>query len=390
MRILADQNLANIDTLLRGIGEITLLPGREINAASARHFDALLVRSITRVDAELLAGSSLRFVGTATSGLDHIDLAYLAQHNIALAHAAGSNAEAVVDYCLTAMGHCGVFTRFTQPVVGIVGFGQVGSRLHRRLSAMGITSMLCDPPVRDSLLHNHAAAAESFVPLDNLIDCDVVSLHVPLSTTGPHATAALIDRDFLSAMRREALLINSCRGGVVDEQALLSVLAGGAGPHCAFDVWSNEPAANSELVSRVDVATPHIAGYSARAKRTASEMIVAQLKEFIGSECTAQSDLLQLDHAALLHKPHGQLPDARQGLLSALQQTLDLKHLSAHFKEAVREAGSKGLSAKAFDGFRNDLRNRREFSEMTGVVRGEGLEEGSEQALLHAAGFTAR
>lgn len=386
MRVIADQNLANIEELLADTVELTLMPGREITASSVQGHDALLVRSITRVDAALLTGSDIRFVGTATSGLDHIEREYLAGRGIALAHAAGSNADAVVDYCLSALAHLGFFESSQPATVGILGFGQVGSRLHRRLSAMGIATRLCDPLVARELAEGGAASCASvFVDCAELAQCDVVSLHVPLTIAGPHPTADMIGYDFLAGMASDACLIHTCRGGVLDEAALLRLLNERRAPRCAIDVWLNEPAVNPELAASVDLATPHIAGYSARAKKQASQQVVSQLHEFMVGSFKEESGTP--DYAAALEfgaSQHAVGADASQSrsVAGAIRSAFDLPALDERFKKALRSAENGRLSARVFDGFRNELRERPEFSELNPSADHGGPE------FLSAAGFS--
>lgn len=389
MRVIADQNLADIEELLADAVELTLMPGREITASSVRGHDALLVRSITRVDEALLAGSDIRFVGTATSGLDHIDREYLAGRGIALAHAAGSNADAVVDYCLSAMAHLGFFESGQTATVGILGFGQVGSRLYGRLSAMGIATKLCDPMVARELAEAGATNwASVFVDCAELAQCDAVSLHVPLTIAGPHPTRNMIDYDFLLGMTPDAFLIHTCRGGVLDETALLSLMQERRAPRCAIDVWLNEPAVNPELAASAHLATPHIAGYSARAKEQASRRVVAQLQEFMMESFRSESGTP--DHAATLamgasQQAVGADVSRSSAVARAIRSAFDLPALDKRFKQAVKSAEKGQLSARVFDGFRNELRERLEFSELNPSA------SHADTGFLESAGFyTAR
>ena len=384
IRVIADRDLAGIAELERRGFELTLVPGREISNANVRGHDALLVRSITRVDRELLENTGVGFVGTATSGLDHIDEDYLNSQGIALAHAAGSNAEAVVDYCLSAMAWTGVFDRNTAPVIGIVGCGQVGSRLHCRLTGMGIRTKLCDP-----LLAIGGREQQKFLPLAELGNCDVVSLHVPLTSTGQFPTSGMIGSDFLELMSREALLIHSARGGVVDEPVLLSLLTAGQAPRCVVDVWQNEPAIDPALAAAVDIATPHIAGYSRRAKNTATAMIVSQLEEFVRASAidSASADKRAAVQSSPLTADWHEYPENAAVLAQKFRSAFDLAGLNNSFKQAVAEAGSGRLAASDFDAFRKQLRNRAEFSELTlEGVQDSKLSE-SDLRFLRAAGF---
>ena len=383
MRVLADEDLSGIEALVEKGFDLTLLPGREIDSASLKGQDALLVRSITRVDRKLLAGSDIAFVGTATSGVDHIDQDYLASHGIRLAHAAGSNAEAVVDYCLAAMALMGEFARPVPPVVGIIGVGQVGGRLYRRLSAMGLPTKLCDPPLAASLADIRAnEAAGLFSPLTELTDCDVVSLHVPLTSAGEHPTQGVIADAFLRQMSPDALLIHTARGGVVDETALRTRFEIHQAPRCVFDVWQGEPAVDPVLVAAVDVATPHIAGYSRRAKALATGMVIGQLEAFASGVHAATESSAEAWPAR--HYETGSYPTNAGALVGTMQTTFDLAKLSTRFKQAVSQSAGGVVTPGVFDGFRRELRERTEFGE---VSVPDGLTE-PESRFLRGAGFS--
>lgn len=381
VRVVADENLGGIDTLRDKGFDLTLLPGREIRAENIKNHDALLVRSITRVDETLLGGSGIHFVGTATSGIDHVDTDYLRSAGIALAHAGGSNAEAVVDYCLSAMAHLGQFERSTPPTVGIAGFGQVGGRLYNRLLAMGIEARVCDPIVASTL---DASLQQHFVPLEALSDCNIISLHVPLTDKGEYPTRAMVSDRFLERLSAQTVLIHSARGGVVDEVALLKLFHSGRAPLCAFDVWQAEPSVNPDLVAAVQLASPHIAGYSKRAKTAATAMVVRQLEDYVARRPLVPTTP---DPRGALKSRAAGYPGDTENLSSLIQGALDLPSLSARFKQAVQMAGGDRLSAASFDALRSELRERAEFSEVSlSVSDTQGLSQAGREFLL-GAGF---
>ena len=267
MIIVADEAIPAAAELLPKLGELRLLPAGQITAEAVKDADMLLVRSVTRVDAALLASSAVRAVGTATSGTDHIDTVYLESEGIRLHTAKGSNAEAVADYCITALAFLklqrGLNLQKTR--VGIVGMGCTGSAFHRRLLQLGLQTRVCDPPLQaqSSHLYDYSSLAETLA-------CDIVSLHVPLTRGGPHATEGLLDFQNLSLLGEDSALINTSRGGVVNEAHLKDTLQDNPGLQCINDVWQNEPAIDPDLAALVTLATPHIAGYSQQAKRQAT------------------------------------------------------------------------------------------------------------------------
>lgn len=353
MRIVVDQDLHLQQLEIPADWELVKREGRLINSEDVRDADALLIRSVTRVNEALLHNSRVRFVGTATSGLDHIDRAYLAANTIRLADAAGANANAVSDYCLAALAF-GVLQReldIAEARIAIVGAGHVGGLLANKLRRLGLHVLVCDPPLQQS------GAPGEFSSLAEAATCDVVSLHVPLQESGEHATREFIDADILSAMPGTGMLINSCRGEVIDELALQAHLRDNEKFTAVLDVWQNEPRVNPETMALAHIATPHIAGYSARAKDEAAARIVDALKTFSGS-ATGPADAARAgsgdrDTGAVVPDPGN-----RQGWKTVLQH-FDLPALSRAFRQAYRS----GIEKQAFDAMRRQLASRREFCE---------------------------
>lgn len=357
--------------LIEPLGELKVMPGRHIDANSVKDIDVLLIRSITRVDEALLRDSSVHFVGSATSGLDHVDQVYLKQRGIVLADAKGSNADAVVDYCLSAIAQAVIEKKLDPAIgsVGIVGCGEVGGRLSSRLYRMGIDVLRYDPPLRERLWARGAyKLAEGFTELEALASCSVVSLHVPLESAGPFATRNLIDREFLAAMKPDSLLINTCRGGVVNESALLELIKSGEAPRCVFDVWQGEPAVDADLVDYCALATPHIAGYSERAKLQATRMLAQALEEFSSEQSPHGDRFVETDRETdgqiwsyLNNLEAGELEYSAWLQIAA---AFPLSDLGSEFKAAVHSALPASLDGYTFDHFRQSLLTRREFSEL--------------------------
>jgi len=274
MLIVADTAIPFVNAFFESYGMVSLIAGHEIDLRSIKTADALLVRTQTRVDAALLGGTSVRFVGSATAGVDHIDLDYLEAHNIHFVSAPGANSHSVVEYVLTALFELswGASQKLTAKTVGVIGSGAVGGCLVRRLKAFGVRTLVCDPPLEQEALHSDEP--HSFVSLDFLLrESDIISLHVPLIQDGKFATKHLMDADALGKCRRGTWLLNTSRGGVVDERALLSAVASGAISRVVTDVWDDEPLPAPEMIQASHIATSHIAGYSIDAKRRATRMI---------------------------------------------------------------------------------------------------------------------
>ena len=293
LRIVADDAIAFLDEAFGDFGPIVRRPGRDIDRDVLSDADVLLVRSVTRVDAALLADTPVRFVGSATAGRDHVDEPGLARAGVTFAAAPGCNAVAVAEYVLAALARVADREGSPWPAagpVGIVGFGCVGRRLAARLRSLGAQVLVSDPPLSehrvaplepDPILAA-AVVTEDLRTLDELIDrCDVLSLHVPLTDDGAHPTKGLLDRHRLARIRDGATVINTCRGGVVDDEALFEHVTSGR-LSAVLDVWADEPTPRTALVDAVAVATPHVAGYSTPGKRRASAQVHAALARFAG------------------------------------------------------------------------------------------------------------
>ena len=286
LRIVADQEIPLIARAFAGAAEVTLLDGRAINPPAIRQADALLVRSVTRVDAALLKGSVVRFVGSATSGVDHIDRAWLASAGIQFAHAPGSNARPVAEYALAGLfamaGRRGFELR--DKTVGIIGCGHTGSHLARFLTALGVPCLQNDPPLA------RRGAGGAYVALEAMPAADIISLHVPLNDAGADKTRRLINARLLSRLKADVILLNTARGAVIDEAALIRFRRQNPRASLILDVWQDEPQINPALLAETAIATPHIAGYSRGAKIRAARMLLAALAEFSGHEA-ATTDL---------------------------------------------------------------------------------------------------
>lgn len=278
MHIVADENIPLIDNFFADMGRVTRVAGRTLSAADITDADILLVRSVTTVNADLLANSPVKFVGTATIGTDHIDTAYLQAQGIGFVSAPGCNAQAVVDYVLSALtvliDSRGI--NFTDLTIGIVGVGNVGFLLRQRLESMGVTVLATDP-------YKEADDVGVLTDLATVLaNADVVTLHTPLTLVGEHATQGLISAPQLATMKSDACLINTCRGSVVNNADLLAHMGQCDEFEAVLDVWENEPMVNLDLMRRVMLATPHIAGYSLDGKMRGTEMIYAGICEFFG------------------------------------------------------------------------------------------------------------
>lgn len=275
MRIVADENIAFAAECFGPLGELVLLPGRAISRPDLEQADILLVRSVTPVNRALLEETRVQFVGSCTIGTDHVDTAWLAQHNIAFAHAPGCNARAVVEYVLSALLALRV-DFLDGRRIGIAGCGNVGSRLLRCLQQAGANVCAYDPFLDDASL--------PLVDFDSLLQCEVICLHTPLTRSGAYPTLHLFDATVIARLRPGTVLLNAGRGAVIDNAALLQRLLQQHDLQVVLDVWENEPAIDVALLEQIAIGTPHIAGYSAEGKWRGTEMVYEALCRHLGRD----------------------------------------------------------------------------------------------------------
>ena len=354
MHILADENIPLVDEFFAGFGEIRRMPGRSINRAALENVDVLLVRSVTRVDRELLEGSAVRFVGTCTIGTDHLDLDYFEQAGIAWASAPGCNARGVVDYVLGSLlalaevrGEVLARRRF-----GVVGAGEVGERLVEVLRGLGWDVRVCDPP-------RQGREAGDFVSLDEILaECDVVSLHTPLTLGGDWPTFHLFDQARLSRLRPGTWLINASRGAVVDNAALRDLLLQRPDMEAVLDVWEGEPQVDVALAGLCRIATPHIAGYSLDGKLRGTAQIYAALCAARGVEPAIE--LAQLTPGpALTELAFASSAESAEMLATLCRAVYDPRRDDADFRRSL--LGDEAQRRAGFDLLRKQYPPRREI-----------------------------
>lgn len=352
MNIVADENIPLLQRFFGDMGDVRELSGRAIGPDDVRDADALIVRSVTEVNEALLAGSRVRFVGSCTIGIDHVDTAYLAQQGITFAHAPGSNANSVVEYvlsCLSVLTETHNF-RFDQHRVGIVGYGNVGSLLHKRLAKMGVHCVIHDPLLEDQ---------EGLSTLAEVLDTEVISLHVPLTHEGDYPTHHLFDAERLGKLHAGQVLINTSRGAVIDNAALNARLMQDDGFAVILDVWENEPHIDAELAKRVFIGTPHIAGYSFDGKVAGTEMVYRALCNSMGLPARHKSGQF-LEEPPLSKMAFTSMADADWCIHTAIRACFDVRHDHSRLRAAMYLSDSE--RAAAFDAFRKEYRCRREFS----------------------------
>ena len=273
-RIIIEDRIPYIKGLLEPVAQVTYLPGSEITRETIADAQALIVRTRTRCDTQLLQGSKVQFIGSATIGTDHIDLDYCRQAGITVASAPGCNAPAVAQWTLASIA-LWLKKEHLNPAeitLGVVGVGHVGSIVARWAEQCGITVLRNDPP------RALAEGSDGFSSLEQLLEqCHIITFHTPLTLEGDFATWHLCNKHFLDNARQCRLVLNAARGAVCDTQALLDWNG-----DLALDCWENEPRISQPLLNRAFIATPHIAGYSSEGKMRGTAMVVEALNRHFG------------------------------------------------------------------------------------------------------------
>ena len=353
MKFLCDIALPNSVEVFSQYGEVALKNGRQINADDLVDVDVLIIRSITKVNEDLLSkANKLKFVGTATAGMDHMDTALLDKKGIAYSNAQGSNCESVGDYILSVLLVLAekYNLSFEGKSIGIVGCGFVGSQVYNKAKALGLTIVKNDPP-RFKIGDKTCNAT-----LDEALACDIVTLHVPLIKDGEYKTLHLIDEQNLLKLKPNAIFINASRGNVVDNEALSEFLEKRSDIKVWLDVFEGEPEINcKKLLSQVDGATAHIAGYSYESKRRANVMLAFTLAK-----------VLKLEEPKAYVMPKPEIESTTLGKVENLDLDLirrlvfsvyDVRRDSLMFKNCFK-------NAKSFDAMRSNYRERRELSSL--------------------------
>jgi len=372
VKILVDENMPYARELFSRLGEVKAVAGRPIPQHELDDADALMVRSVTKVNEALLAGKPVKFVGTATAGTDHVDDAWLTQAGVGFSAAPGCNAIAVVEYVFSALLMLAERDGFSlaDRTVGIVGVGNVGGRLQKRLEALGIRTLLCDPPRADK------GDNEDFRPLDELVqEADILTFHTPLFKDGPYRTLHLADDALLRRLKPGTILINACRGPVVDNAALLARLQAGQPLSVVLDVWEPEPDLNTALLARVDIGTAHIAGYTLEGKARGTTQVFEAYSQFIGHpQQVALDSLLPAPEFGRITL-HGALDEST--LKRLVHLVYDVRRDDAPLRKVAGIPGE-------FDKLRKNYLERREWSSLYVMCDDKAAAE-----LLHKLGFNA-
>jgi erythronate-4-phosphate dehydrogenase len=374
--IFIDENIPQGREAFSAYGEVRTFHGRELKQADLKQADALLIRSITKVNAGLLDGTPVRFVGTATIGVDHVDQEHLRNAGIGFAAAPGCNARSVAEYFTAALLHLRVHRGLSLEgkTVGIIGYGNVGKQIARVAPQLGLKVLLCDPPLQQ------AGESGTFLSMKDLIaQSDILTTHVPLTKTGAHATLKMLNREALERFAGPKVFMNTSRGEVADGDALLWALANNKLSHLVLDVFPGEPHIDPKLADSADLISPHIAGYSIQGKLNGTAQILdAFLDHFKLEKKSAVK--MPVPPQPVIAWPRG--VDCETGMHHCVKHCYDILHDDIGLRRSLNDPEL----AKHFDHLRKTYPVRHQFAgfSVTGIPR----EENMARHRLRGLGFT--
>jgi erythronate-4-phosphate dehydrogenase len=360
MKIIIDDKIPYIRGAFEDVAEVIYLPGSKTTAEIVRDADAIVTRTRTICNEKLLAGSSVKFIATATIGYDHIDTDYCDAAGIKWTNAPGCNSKSVEQYIASTLMVLAETKKLQLKdlCIGIVGVGNVGSKVAKICEIFGMKVLLNDPP------RERAEGPEKFVSLETVKnEADIISLHVPLNTKGEDATFHMGDESFFSALKKKPVLINSCRGEVIKTDAVKKALKTKQISAFVCDCWENEPDLDLELLEMTEIATPHIAGYSKDGKAKGTSMSVQAISDFFGLGLNNwQPSGVELPTNPII-EVDGEEMSEQEIFSKAILHTYDIRHDDKLLR----------LSPEHFEQQRGDYPTRREFPAFT--IRTQRVEE---------------
>lgn len=355
MKVVVDENIIFAEEAFTEFDSLYLINGRSINNKVLSDAEVLIVRSITKVDENLLQNTPVKFVGTTTIGTDHIDIEYLLKNKITFADAKGCNADSVAEYVFTALLKIAVDERInlSQKSIGVVGVGNIGSRVAKLARALGMKVLINDPP------KERGGIGSGYVTLDKILKADIISLHVPLNKAGIDKTVHLLNDQNLKKIKEGTIIINTSRGPVSDNKALLNETRK---KHfkLILDVWENEPDINIELLKITKIGTAHIAGYSLEGKANGTKIIYNSLCQNLNKKPAWEPLLKKMVEADCSLDQGETVEEKLYNLFSSIYNIeRDDKKLKSIYK-----SGTYKLK-EHFDNLRKEYLVRREFSNYT-------------------------
>ena len=367
--IIADCHIPFLKGTLDTVADVRYLPTEEINAATVKEADALLIRTRTTCNELLLAGSKVKFIGTATIGYDHIDAHFCEQQGIYWTNAPGCNAASVAQYITAALLYMASkhSLNLAETCIGIVGVGHVGTKVAEVAKTLGVRMLLNDPPraKKENLPH--------FVSLDTIAEqADIITFHTPYTKEGEFATKHLFNDAFCEKIKRKPIIINTSRGEIIKTETLLNALQNKQLTDCVIDCWENEPTILPALVKQAGITTPHIAGYSTDGKANATRMMIEALTSYFHFDREKIKGFsIPNPIKSCIFADSNQMQDA---LYEVVSQTYDIVQESEQLKKNIAR----------FEYIRNHYPVRREFSAFTVLLQHTQL---SLANTIHKLGF---
>ena len=349
MKIIIDDKIPYIRGAFEPVANVVYLPGAKTTPEVARDADAIVTRTRTICNEQLLAGSTVKLIATATIGYDHIDTEYCQQAGIKWTNAPGCNSKSVEQYIASVLMVWAESRKveLNEVCLGVIGVGNVGSKVAYISELLGVKVLKNDPPRKRN------EGSSEFVELDEILEkADIISLHVPLETQGEDATFHLANDLFFNKLKKKPLLINSCRGEVTDTSAVKKALREGAIAGFVADCWENEPGVDKELLNAAFLATPHIAGYSRDGKATGTLMSVKAISDFFGLNLNnwTPSGVELPEHPLITIDGKGM--STQEIISKAILHTYDIREDDARFRNQPAD----------FEKQRGDYPVRREFT----------------------------
>ena len=358
MKLVIDENIAFAKEAFSRFGELLLINGREINNKILSETDVLIVRSITNVDEQLLKNTKVKFVGTATIGTEHIDTNFLKENSISFTDAKGCNADSVAEYVFTALLNVVVKKKISlrNKTIGVNGVGNIGSRVVKYADVLGLKILKNDPP------KEREEIGGDYVSLDETLSADIITLHVPMNKSGIDKTFHLLDENKMRIIKQGAILINTSRGAVIDNEALLRIISSEK-LDVVLDVWEGEPLINSDLLEKVDIGTVHIAGYSLEGKVNGTKMIYDALCNFTGNQPNWDPDLPGVENSEITLPVQGSIEEK---LYFVFNKIYDIDSDNKKTKKIINMDTEAG--GRYFDELRKTYPLRREFNNYTVTI----------------------
>ena len=360
MKIVCATNMPFVEEAFKNIGTPIVIEGREISHKHVKDAEILAIRSTTKVDANLLENTAVKFVGTATIGTDHMDIPYLERKGIKWCYAPGCNANSVSEY-FTAAILC-LANRYNIKLegktLGIIGVGNVGKLVALKGKALGMNVLENDPP-RERI--GDILPGERFVSINEILkQSDIITFHVPLIKQGIDKTFHMADENFFKQLKPGCILINAARGAVVSTPALLQAIKKGIVSHCIIDTWENEPDYNIELMDRADIVSPHIAGHSYEGKVMGTVMVFEQICRFLGIKSNWSVDpLLPAPVVPEVKVTINPSKTDEEQLWAIVRRVYDIEQDDKTFRATAKLPDNERL--KSFDTLRTHYPIRREF-----------------------------